>query len=59
MYVSLYLCCHLLGVAISRSAEQPRPAQDAPRGAGGGSYLTIDAERWKLLRGWQAIDETS
>lgn len=54
--VGTLLLCHLKGVPISRSEEQPRPAPGSPPGSGGGHYFAFDAESRELLHGWKAID---
>lgn len=54
--VGTLLHCHLKGVPISRSEEQPRPAPGSPPGSGGGYYLAFDTGSRELLHGWRAID---
>lgn len=54
--VGTLLHCHLKGVPISRSEEQPRPEPGSPAGAGGGFYLCFEPSSWKLVHSWRPID---
>ena len=47
--VGALLLCHLLGVPISRSADQPLGS--------GGHFLTFDRSDWRLHHGWRSIDK--
>jgi len=47
--VGALLLCHLTGVEISASENQP--------GANGGNYYCFDADSWSLEQSWKAIDE--
>ena len=47
--VGALLLCHQKGVPIARTEDQP--------GDGGGCVYSFDAANWRLLRGWQRIEE--
>jgi len=57
--VGSLLLCHLKGIPIARSEEQPGPGPDAPPGSGGGCYFAFDSETRELLHGWKRIDAPS
>ena len=47
--VGTLLLCHLSGVAIDRSMDQP--------GSGGGNYFSFDRESFKLIHGWLPLED--
>ena len=47
--VGALLLCHLKGVPISRSEDQP--------GGGGGNFFSFDAKDHRLLSGWRRIED--
>ncbi len=46
--VGALLLCHLKGVPIARTEDQP--------GDGGGCVYSFDAASWRLLSGWRRIE---
>jgi len=49
--VGALLLCHLSGKPISRAADQP--------GDGGGNLFVFGREDWRLISGWQRMEEAS